>query len=146
MGDNKKILVVDDEAYIRRVIEFKMKKQGYEVITAQNGQKALEIIYEQQPDVVISDINMPVMDGRTLCERTNFLKKENPFLTIVITARILPEDRIWVDTMDDTMLLEKPFSLSEIANHVAKYQEDGFGRYKSKTAADQLDFLPGKQL
>ncbi|MBW1902268.1 MAG: response regulator [Deltaproteobacteria bacterium] len=121
MHNNKKILVVDDEAHIRRVIEIKLKKRGYQVITAKNGQEGFDIVQTQQPDVVISDINMPVMDGKTLCEKTNELKKERPFLTIMVTARILPEDREWVDRMQDTLFLEKPFSPAEIMEHVEKY-------------------------
>ena len=121
MHNNKKILVVDDEAHIRRVIEIKLKKRGYQVITAKNGQEGFDIVQTQQPDVVISDINMPVMDGKTLCEKTNELKKERPFLTIMITARILPEDREWVDRMQDTLFLEKPFSPAEIMEHVEQY-------------------------
>jgi len=121
LHNNKKILVVDDEAHIRRVIEIKLKKRGYQVITAKNGQEGFDIVQTQQPDVVISDINMPVMDGKTLCEKTNELKKERPFLTIMVTARILPEDREWVDRMQDTLFLEKPFSPAEIMEHVEKY-------------------------
>ncbi len=121
MHNNKKILVVDDEAHIRRVIEIKLKKRGYQVIMAKNGQEGFDIVQTQQPDVVISDINMPVMDGKTLCEKTNELKKERPFLTIMVTARILPEDREWVDRMQDTLFLEKPFSPAEIMEHVEKY-------------------------
>lgn len=121
MHNNKKILVVDDEAHIRRVIEIKLKKRGYQVITAKNGQEGFDIVQTQQPDVVISDINMPVMDGKTLCEKTNELKKERPFLTIMVTARILPEDREWVDRMQDTLFLEKPFSPAEIMEHVEQY-------------------------
>ena len=121
MDKDRKILVVDDEAHIRRVIEIKLKKRGYQVIMAENGQEGLDIIQKEHPAVVISDINMPVMDGRTLCEKTNPLKKEHPFLTIMVTARILPEDRNWVSNMQDTLFLEKPFSPAEIMDHIEQY-------------------------
>ena len=121
MDNHKKILVVDDEAHIRRVIEIKLRKRGYQVIMAENGQEGLDIIQKEHPAVVISDINMPVMDGRALCEKTNPLKKERPFLTIMVTARILPEDRNWVKNMQDTLFLEKPFSPAEIMGHIEEY-------------------------
>ena len=76
MENNKKILVIDDEAHIRRVLEIKFKKQGYQVMMAKNGEEGFEIIQKQKPDIVISDINMPLMDGKTLCEKTNGLKKK----------------------------------------------------------------------
>ena len=88
MGNNKKVLVVDDEAHIRRVIEIKLKKHGYQVITAINGKEGLNLIKTQKPDVVISDIMMPEMDGKALCKKTNSLKKERSFLTIIMTCRI----------------------------------------------------------
>ena len=123
MTNNKKILVIDDEAHIRRVIEVKLKKRGYRVIMAKNGQEGFDIIHKQKPNVVISDINMPVMDGKTLCEKTNDLKRERSFLTIIITARIIPKDRDWIDKMQDTLFMEKPFSPAKIVESIEKYIE-----------------------
>ena len=121
---NKKVLIVDDEAYIRRVMEVKLGKGPYQVLLAKNGQEGLHLIETQNPDVVIVDINMPVMNGITLCETTNRLKKEHPFLTIIITARIFPGDRKWAESMEDTLFLEKPFSPAEIIRHIEKYLGD----------------------
>jgi CheY-like chemotaxis protein len=113
--------VVDDAAHIRRVIELKLKKQGYQVTLAKNGEDGLNLIQTLQPDVVITDIMMPKMDGKTLCERTNELKKMRPFLTIVMTARISPTERDWIEQMQDTMFIEKPFSLSAILSSIEQY-------------------------
>ncbi len=117
----KTALIVDDEAHIRRVLEVKLKKQGMEVILAKNGQEALDLIQENRPDVVITDINMPIMDGKTLCMQTNPLKRDRSFLTIVVTARIDPQDSIWVEELQDTILLEKPFSPMEILQTIQSY-------------------------
>ncbi|MBW1903143.1 MAG: response regulator [Deltaproteobacteria bacterium] len=124
MENDKKVLVIDDEAYIRRVLEVKLKKYGYQVMLAKNGQEGFDMIQQQQPEIVISDINMPVMDGKTLCEKTNGLKQKRPFLTIIITARIMPEDREWVVKMHDTLFMEKPFSPARIAECIKQYLED----------------------
>jgi len=121
LENSKKVLVIDDDAHIRRVIEMKLKKRGYQVTMAKNGQEGLDIFQAQQPDVVISDINMPVMDGRAFCEKTNELKKKRPFLTIMVTARILPEDRDWIDNMQETLFFEKPFSPAEIMEYIDWY-------------------------
>ncbi len=120
----KSALIVDDEAHIRRVLEVKLKKQGMQVMMAKNGQEALDLIRENRPDVVITDINMPIMDGKTLCIRTNPLKKEKSFLTIVVTARIDPQDYLWVQELQDTILLEKPFSPMEILQKIQSYNGD----------------------
>ena len=121
MENNKSVLVIDDEAHIRRVIELKFKNQGYEVTTATNGEEGLELIERQKPDVVITDIMMPKLDGKALCERVNELKKERPFLTIVMTCRISPTEQDWIDDMQDTVFVEKPFSLSTILKCVDQY-------------------------
>jgi CheY-like chemotaxis protein len=123
LEENKKILVIDDESYIRRVLELKIKNLGYQVMTADNGQDGLAIIEDQRPDVVITDIMMPKLDGKTLCEKIDPFKQERPFLTIVVTARINPDERIWIDRMQDTCLMEKPFSPNKIVEAIEQYLE-----------------------
>jgi DNA-binding response OmpR family regulator len=118
---NKKILVVDDEAHVRRVLELKLKHHGYQVLTAGSGQEGLELIKTQQPDVVITDINMPGMNGESLCRLSDPLKRERPFLTIVMTARISPEERIWIEEMHETQFVEKPFSPSNLLERINAY-------------------------
>jgi DNA-binding response OmpR family regulator len=115
------ILVVDDEVHIRRIVELKMRNAGYEVITAGNGEEAYHLILSEKPDVVISDINMPKMDGKTLCGKTNELKAGRPFLTIIITARILPDEQDWVGMMRDTVFMEKPFSPARLLDCIDQY-------------------------
>jgi CheY-like chemotaxis protein len=121
---NKKILVIDDEAHIRRVIELKLKNRGYQVMTATNGEEGLEMIKGQRPDAVISDIMMPKLDGKSLSEMTNDLKAERPFLTIIMTCRISPDEHKWVNNMRDTILMEKPFSPSRLIEHIEQYFEE----------------------
>jgi len=121
LEENKKILVIDDEAYIRRVLELKLKNRGYQVITAANGEDGLAIIKDQRPVVVITDIMMPKLDGKGLCEKTNHLKQARPFLTIVVTARINPNEKNWIGQMQDTLLMEKPFSPTKIVEVIEQY-------------------------
>ncbi len=61
------------------------------------------------------------MDGRQMCELSNPLKQERPFLTIIMTARILPEERQWISKMDNTIFMEKPFSPSRLLESVDRY-------------------------
>ena len=121
MQINKKILVADDETHVRRVLELKLKNRGYQVITAANGLEALELIRMQQPDAVITDINMPGMTGESLCRMTDPLKRERPFLTIVITARISPEEQTWIEEMHETQFVEKPFSPANLLERINTY-------------------------
>lgn len=121
MKINKNVLVVDDDAHIRRVIELKLKKAGYQVFLASNGEDGLNFIKTHQPDVVITDIIMPKMDGRTLCLETNALKKENPFLTLVITCSISFNEKLLLNEMQNTMFMEKPFSPSRLLDCIDNY-------------------------
>lgn len=121
MKENKKVLIIDDEPHIRRVVELKLKNRGYQVMMAKDGAEGLEIIKAQKPHAVITDLNMPNLDGKTLCEHTRDLNKERPFLTIVITARIRTDEEEWLDKMDNTEFMEKPFSPSKLVDRIDKH-------------------------
>ncbi|MCK9362865.1 MAG: response regulator [Syntrophales bacterium] len=121
MDRRKRILVVDDEAPIRRVLELKLKNGGYEVFLAEDGEAALRIIESEEPDAMVTDINMPRMNGKQLCAMTNRLKTERTFLTIIMTARIIPDDEHWITAMQDTVFMEKPFSPSSILERIDQY-------------------------
>ncbi len=121
MDRRRRILVVDDEAPIRRVLELKLKNGGYDVILAEDGEAGLRAIASEKPDAVVTDINMPRMDGKQLSEAANYLKRERTFLTIIITSRIIPDDQQWISAMQDTVFMEKPFSPSSILERIDHY-------------------------
>jgi FixJ family two-component response regulator len=75
--------------------------------------------------VVITDIMMPKLDGKALCEQTDHLKEEWPFLTIVVTCRISPDEHSWIEGMRDTLFMEKPFSPSKLIECVDQYIGSG---------------------
>lgn len=121
MENSHKILIVDDEVSIRRVVELKLKNHGYRVVTASNGEEGLKKIYTEKPDAVVTDINMPGMDGKSLCERSDPLKVKRSFLTIVLTARISPDEGRWIEKMRETQLMQKPFSPSRLVAQIDQY-------------------------
>jgi len=124
LTEPKKVLIIDDDAHIRKVIELKLKKAGYQIIVAGNGEEGFELIEVLKPDAVVSDINMPKMDGKTLCLKTNPLKQERPFLTIIISARISLDDEEWIKDMTDTQFMEKPFSPNKLLGAIDRYFQD----------------------
>ncbi len=109
-----KILIVDDEAYIRRVLELKLKNQGYDVLTAANGIEGLEKFKLHHPDILITDVKMPDMDGQALCEQINSTNNKKPYLIIVVTCSVSEGRMQWINNMRDILLLEKPFSPSRV--------------------------------
>ena len=78
----QKVLLVDDEPDILEMIGFNLEKEGYEVFTAPNGRKALEIARVQRPDLVLLDVMMPEMDGMETCREL----REDPNLKDVLIA------------------------------------------------------------
>lgn len=121
MRAHKTILVVDDDLHIRRAAELKLKAAGYHVITARDGREGVEIIRARRPDAVITDINMPDVNGRAMCEMTDDLKAKTSFLTVVLTARIMPGEDEWIARLHDTVLMEKPFSPRRLLELVDEY-------------------------
>jgi DNA-binding response OmpR family regulator len=121
LGNNRKILIIDDEVAIRRVVALKLRNHGYEVITAKNGEEGLELIETQKPQVVITDLNMPKMDGKALCEKSRGLKKDYNFLTIIISCQIPSAEHRWINDMENTQFMPKPFSPSQLVSCIDRY-------------------------
>jgi DNA-binding response OmpR family regulator len=120
LGNPAKILIVDDEAYIRRVVELKLKNKGHVVITAANGMEGLEKFKLYKPEIIITDIKMPGMDGQALCQQINNTKNEKPHLIVVVTCSVSGSSFEWLKKMNGT-LLEKPFSPSRLLNIIDEF-------------------------
>lgn len=119
-----KILVVDDQPHIIRVIRLGLEREGYRVETAGNGQEALEHLRDGRYDVLITDVEMPHMGGRSLCEALH-REVDGPLpYTLVLTAKTDVSIRSWVDALPDTDLLEKPVSLHWLKAILTRYFAD----------------------
>lgn len=116
-----KILIVDDEPYNTRVLKLKFENAGYKVLTASNGLDGLKKIKMEYPDVVITDIRMPVMTGREMCQSLKESMNERRFLIIVITSTIENSERLWVNEIHNASLVEKPISPSHLLALVEDY-------------------------
>jgi len=120
VGKNGKILIVDDEPYNTRMLKLKFENAGYKVVTASNGLDGLNKFKIEYPDVVITDIRMPVMNGREMCQSLKESMKERRFLIIVMTSTTDTTERLWVNEINNVSLLEKPIS----PNHLLALVED----------------------
>jgi OmpR family response regulator RpaB len=85
------ILVVDDEASIRRILETRLSMIGYQVVTASDGVEALELFKTTHPDLVVLDVMMPKLDGYGVCQE---LRKESDVPIVMLTALGDVADRI----------------------------------------------------
>jgi len=106
------ILVVDDELSMREFLKILLEKEGYQAVTASDGEKALKAIEMQDFDLVISDIRMPGMGGLELLDSVKKVNPELPF--IMITAFASPEDAVQAMRHGAYDYITKPFKLSEI--------------------------------
>lgn len=116
----KKVLVVDDDLAIVRMIEFKLKNVGFEVIPAFDGEEALAEILESLPDLVIADITMP---GLTGVELTSYLKS-NPLTqnipVIILTSHGEDETKTKAKEAGADEVINKPFASSKLVEIIKR--------------------------
>lgn len=115
MSKEKTILVVDDEPRYLRLVEVNLVTDGYAVETAMDGQQAVEAVASDQPDLILLDVMMPVMDGFTACER---IREFSSVPIIIVTAKGEERDRVrGLDAGADDYIV-KPFSAQELLARV----------------------------
>jgi DNA-binding NarL/FixJ family response regulator len=112
-GDVPKILVVDDEQPIQKAIEMALVNEGYELFFANNGEEGLKIFYEEAPELIFLDLQMPVMDGYGFIKTVKF-KHDSPFTLVVITGHGEDEEIDRCYKMGIDFFLTKPLNMVEI--------------------------------
>jgi two-component system KDP operon response regulator KdpE len=115
MPEHKHILIVDDESQIARVLRTSLSSHGYDIRVANDGETALEIMKDWSPDLVITDLAMPNMDGLELCHR---LRSKTQIPIIVLSVR--GEERTKVKALDAGAddYVTKPFGIEELLARV----------------------------
>jgi two-component system NtrC family response regulator len=113
-----KILLADDDKSLRRVLQFKLEKNGYEVVTAENGQQALEKLEETEFDLLLSDIKMPKVGGIELLECAGTLQPE--LKVILITAHATVSQAVKAVKMGAFDYITKPFEDEELLVAIEK--------------------------
>jgi two-component system alkaline phosphatase synthesis response regulator PhoP len=114
----KKVLVVDDEIHIIHVVAIKLRNNGYEVITADNGAEAYELTLKEKPDIVVTDFQMPVMTGLELVEKLRQSEQTKDIPVIMLTARSFAISKEQQDSLQITGCLSKPFSPKELLENI----------------------------
>ncbi len=106
--ETQRVLIVDDDANVARVIARVFRKASFEVSVANNGEEALSLLHEGAYDAMISDINMPRMDGRELCRQVWNSDVPTPRCVFIVTSRTEAEERDWIQDLPGVKLVEKP--------------------------------------
>jgi len=115
MSQKKTILIVDDEPRYVKLVEINLQTEGYQVRTASNGQEAVEAVAGDQPDLILLDVMMPIMDGFTATTR---IREFSNVPIILVTAKGEERDRVrGLDAGADDYIV-KPFSAQELLARV----------------------------
>lgn len=114
----KKVLVVDDEIHIVHVVAIKLRNNGYEVITAANGAEAFDLLCSEKPDIVVTDLQMPVMTGLQLVEKIRRNEQTKDIPVILLTARNFAIDDKQKKDLQISDCLSKPFSPKELLRSI----------------------------
>ena len=119
-----RILLVDDEATVRRILRLALERAGFEVTVAENGEVALTEIRKSEPDVLITDIEMPRMSGRALCAAIGKEFPERRFPIFVVTSLTEREHRRWASIISNLHFIEKPISARKLISQLRQYGEE----------------------
>ncbi|MBA4538292.1 response regulator transcription factor [Bacillus aquiflavi] len=112
---DKKILVVDDEKPIADILQFNLKKEGYDVHCAYDGNEALKMVEELRPDLILLDIMLPQRDGMEVCRE---VRKKHEMPIIMLTAKDSEIDKVLGLELGADDYVTKPFSTRELIARV----------------------------
>ena len=115
MDKKKLILVVDDEKNILDIIVFNLKNEGYETVSASDGEQAVEMQKKYQPDLILLDVMLPKMDGFTVCKT---IREYSNVPIIMLTARADEVDKIMGLELGADDYITKPFSMKELSARI----------------------------
>lgn len=113
-----KILVVDDEQHILELVRFNLEKEGYQVITAPDGQLALNLVIQEKPDLIVLDLMLPEVDGFEVCRMVQKNDEISETPIIMLTARGEEIDKILGLEIGADDYMTKPFSPRELLARV----------------------------
>lgn len=137
------ILAVDDEPRVLKLLKANLESSGYKVLTAEDGEEAIDLVERQLPDLVILDLMLPKMDGYAVCRH---IREFSPVPILMLTARSAQVDLIHGFEVGADDYLTKPFSVTELLMRVqavlrrSRWPEEIVSRQGFKTGPIEIDF------
>lgn len=110
----KKILIVDDDPDLSRILHLQLKGQGYDTIQATNGKQAVEMAVTQEPDLILMDLMMPVMNGLEATRLIRHNPKSASVPIVIVTAKITLQNNEGYIQSGCNDFLSKPFTTKEL--------------------------------
>jgi DNA-binding response OmpR family regulator len=137
------LLVVDDEPHVLRLVKANLESSGYKVLTATDGEQAIETVARELPDLVILDLMLPKMDGYTVCSR---VREFSAVPIIMLTARSSQVDLVHGFEMGADDYLTKPFDVNELLMRVqavlrrSRWPEEVMAQRRFKAGPIEIEF------
>ncbi|MDD2751850.1 MAG: response regulator [Candidatus Omnitrophica bacterium] len=116
----KKILVVDDEPDIVKLLELRLRANGFEVATAYNGTEALDKVKDVHPDLIILDVLIPAPNGFQVCRKLKDDPKYKEIPVILLTAKTTESDQFWGMESGADKYVTKPYNAEELLQEIKK--------------------------
>ena len=117
----KTVLIADDEVDIVETVKFMLESEGFEVLTAFDGEEALKLARTAIPDIILLDVMMPKINGYKVSRLLKFDKKFQNIPILMVTARSQEEDRLIGEETGADEYITKPFEISEVIDLINKY-------------------------
>src|SRR4028118_1252374 len=116
--DNKRLLLIDDDPNLILLVKDYLEFRGYEVVTAENGREALEVLNQEIPDMIICDVMMPEMDGYALVENVRQDPRTSWIPVLFLSAKGQSQDRVKGLNTGADVCMVKPFEPEELVAQV----------------------------
>jgi len=118
VGEHKRLLLIDDDPNLILLVKDYLEFRGYEVVTAENGQEALEVLDQETPDMIICDVMMPQMDGYSLVEHVRKNPRTSWIPVLFLSAKGQSQDRVKGLNTGADVYMVKPFEPEELVAQV----------------------------
>src|ERR1700752_3168302 len=136
------LLVVEDIPDILKLLEATLTFKGHRVVTAHNGEEAMEAIERERPSLVITDILMPKMDGFSLVHRLRINPETRDIPVVFLSATyVAPEDKAFALTIGVTRFIEKPVAMDKFVPMIERILKQG--AHAASEPINELDFYEG---
>jgi DNA-binding response OmpR family regulator len=136
MNENINLLLVEDEATLAMIIKDTLEDQGFNIVLAKDGEEGLEAFLKNRPDVLVTDVMMPKMDGFELVRRVREMDKTTPIL--VLTARSAVKDVVEGFEIGANDYLKKPFGMQELIVRIKSLLHRAFMEKSEEVTAFEI--------
>jgi len=105
----KKILIIEDDPNMRKLVKYNLEKEGYAVIPAESGNEGLRLARQEKPDLMVVDVLLPKMDGFTICRMLRYDEKFKHLPIILLTSQVTEKHKSTGKEVGGDVYLTKPY-------------------------------------